>query len=139
MKSSIILTSLSASLAAADFQISWTREQVDGLEGASFFNSAPSCDDSGNSVTVVNLGGRNDASSGGVSPALLSADLSRLTHICGRLHATAAVPATPGIGTSNALSSMMVTMRLLRMRLWALLVSHFAGMDDGCHFRCHSR
>jgi hypothetical protein len=67
MKYSTLLTSLSASLAAADFQIFWTREQVDGLEGASFFNSAPSCDDAGSSVTVVNLGGRNDASSGGVS------------------------------------------------------------------------
>jgi hypothetical protein len=69
MKYSTLLTSLSASLVAADFHIFWTREQVDGLEGASFFNSAPSCDDAGNSVTVVNLGGRNDASSGGVSHA----------------------------------------------------------------------
>lgn len=72
MKYSAILASLSAGFAAADFQIFWTREQVDGLEGASFFNSAPSCDDAGNSVTVVNLGGRNDASSGGVSPVTLS-------------------------------------------------------------------
>jgi hypothetical protein len=80
MKHSILLTSLSASLAAADFQIFWTREQVDGLEGASFFNSAPSCDDAGNSVTVVNLGGRNDASSGGVSlTTVLPAGLSQLT------------------------------------------------------------
>lgn len=73
MRYSIILTSLSAGLAVADFQIFWTREQVDGLEGANFFNSAPSCDDSGNSVTVVNLGGRNDASSGGVSATVLLA------------------------------------------------------------------
>jgi hypothetical protein len=80
MKYSILLTSLSASLTAADFHIFWTREQVDGLEGASFFNSAPSCDDAGNSVTVVNLGGRNDASSGGVSPTVaLQAGLPKLT------------------------------------------------------------
>lgn len=70
MKSSIFVAFLSAGLAAADFPIFWTREQVDGLEGASFFNSAPSCSDAGNSVTVVNLGGRNDASSGGVSASV---------------------------------------------------------------------
>jgi hypothetical protein len=80
MKYSTLLTSLSASLAAADFHIFWTREQVDGLEGASFFNSAPSCDDAGNSVTVVNLGGRNDASLGGVSlTTVLYAGSSKLT------------------------------------------------------------